>query len=230
MKTECPCAVEIEAEQERLLLRQMLRAHERDRRLTAYEIHDGLVQHAVAARMYLESICQAEGTLGAEATDKLRQATRQLDAAILEARRLIGGLRPPVLDERGVAAAIHHLVGDQPEEGPVVLMDARLESRRFEPLLEATAYRIVQEGLTNARRHSQSDRVEVVLRESNDRLRIEIRDWGIGFDPKHVRTDCYGLRGMRERAELLHGWLEVKSTSGEGTRIIVELPILASRS
>jgi signal transduction histidine kinase len=86
-------------------------------------------------------------------------------------------------------------------------------------------YRIVQEGLTNARRHSHSDRILVSLKQRDNRLRIEIRDWGVGFDPQTVHENRFGLQGIRERARLLEGRCRIKSKPGKGTCIVVELPV-----
>ena len=91
-------------------------------------------------------------------------------------------------------------------------------------------YRIVQEGLSNARNHSKSKEILVSLKQRGDRLRIEIRDWGMGFDPETVREDHFGLEGIRERARLLGGKCNIKSTPGEGTSIVVELPVVERES
>ena len=82
-------------------------------------------------------------------------------------------------------------------------------------------YRIVQEGLSNARNHSKSKKIRVSLKQWGDRLRIEIRDWGVGFDPKIAQEDHFGLEGIRERARLLGGECSIKSKAGKGTRIMV---------
>ena len=102
-----------------------------------------------------------------------------------EARRLIAGVRPPILDESGVVAAISHLVNEQNHlKGPKIEYRSEVNFDRLAPILENAIYRIVQEGLTNACKHSKSEKVRVSLVQQEDRVRIEIRDWGIGFDPK----------------------------------------------
>jgi len=87
-------------------------------------------------------------------------------------------------------------------------------------------YRIVQEALANARNHSNSNRILVSLVQRDDRLWIEVRDWGVGFDVKKVQKDRFGLAGIRERARLLGGKCRVKSRPGEGSSIMVELPVV----
>ena len=90
--------------------------------------------------------------------------------------------------------------------------------------MENSIFRIVQEGLANARRHSHSDKVRIELARQQDQLRIEIRDWGVGFDPEGVEADRSGLEGIRERTRLFGGHAVVESTPGEGTTIVVTLP------
>ena len=120
----------------------------------------------------------------------------------LEARRLISGVRPPILDESGVLAAIAHLVNEQSfQGGPQILFRSNVKFNRLARVLENVVYRIVQEGLTNAARHSQSKIVRVHLLQRGEMVRIEIQDLGIGFDPKKVRRDQFGLAGIREQRD-----------------------------
>ena len=143
-----------------------------------------------------------------------------------EARRIISGVRPPILDESGVVAAIAHLVHDPAiAQGPEIRVHSDVTFTRLAPVLENAIYRIVQEGLTNARKHSQSPNVRISLLQRGDQIRIEIRDWGIGFDPKAVKKSHFGLAGIRERARVLGGKCGIRSTLGEGTFITVELPL-----
>ena len=112
-----------------------------------------------------------------------------------EARRLISGVRPPILDESGVMAAIVHLVYDPAfEQGPKIDFRNRAKFKRLAPVLENVIYRIVQEGLTNARNHSKSKEILVGLKQRGDRLRIEIRDWGTGFDPRQSTKIALGWK------------------------------------
>ena len=113
-----------------------------------------------------------------------------------EARRLIAGVRPPILDEEGVVAAVAHLVNEQSRlKGPKIEYRSRVDFDRLAPILENAIYRIAQEGLANACQHSKSEKVRVSLLQREDRVRIEIRDWGIGFDPKAVRGEPFRSGG-----------------------------------
>jgi signal transduction histidine kinase len=208
----------------RRLMEQMLHSHERDRRLIAYEIHDGLVQDVAAAHMELQTLLQSRLPSGFP-RDQVQLAADLVGKSVSQARELISGLRPPILDELGVVAAIEYLIESRQGGRPWVSFTAQVEFDRLEPLLEATIYRIVQEAVTNVKRHSQSDRSEIRLTQVGDRIHIEIEDWGIGFDPAGVTKDRFGLEGIRERARLLRGRAVINSAPGRGARIFVDLPV-----
>ena len=163
-----------------------------------------------------------------------KEAAKAFDAGMtmlrqghFEARRLIAGVRPPILDEAGVVAAIGHLVNEQSRlKGPKIEYRSRVAFDRLAPTLENAIYRIAQEALTNACKHSKSEKVRVSLLQQGDRVRIEIRDWGVGFDPKAMPGNRFGLEGIRQRARLLGGKCSIESKAGKGTRITVELPVV----
>ena len=212
---------------EKTLLEQMLSVHERDRKLLAYEIHDGLVQEATGARLQLQSLLESQHVASAVAKERIQLASDMMAAAVREARQLISGLRPPVLDERGVVPAIHYMIENRSSGigGPRISFTTHVQFDRLDTQLENTIYRIAQEALTNAIRYSESDRVEIRLRQLHDVAELEIEDWGIGFNPMRVSKDRYGLLGIKERARLLHGRAEIYSSPGKGTRVRVKLPI-----
>jgi signal transduction histidine kinase len=148
-----------------------------------------------------------------------------------DARRLISGVRPPILDEERIAAALTHLVNDyRREKGPTIEFSSKVAFDRLVPIWENAVYRIAQEALTNACRHSRSKRVQVELAQQGDVLRLKVRDWGIGFNPGEVEEGRFGLAGMRERARLLGGTISVQSAPGKGTRIAVKLPLAMRES
>lgn len=216
----------IHREQE--LLRQMLELSERDRELIAFEIHDGFAQQLTGALLRLESSAQ----LAMEQPDESRRAfadgLRLLRESIEESRRLVSGLRPPVLDEFGVLPAIEHLILDNRSEGgPNIELVAPDNLPRFARPIENALFRVAQESLTNARRHSGTDRVRLEISLDATHVRLSVRDWGIGFDPDQVAPRHFGLRGICERARLLGGWATIDSAPGRGTCIRVELPRVA---
>jgi PAS domain S-box-containing protein len=212
---------------ERRTLKHMLKASDHERRLIAYDIHDGLAQELAAAIMQFETFNHLKEVKPKQAADAYHAAMTMLRQGHFEVRRLISGVRPPILDQSGVMAAIAHLIHEPPfDQGPMIDFRSRVSFNRLDPILENVVYRIVQEGLTNARNHSNSSKILVSLVQRGGRLRIEIRDWGVGFDPKAVRENCFGLKGIRQRARILRGKCSIKSKAGEGTAVIVELPVV----
>jgi PAS domain S-box-containing protein len=212
---------------EQRLLRELLNLQEHDRQLVAYEIHDGLAQQLTAAWFKFQSIepLREKDPVGAKAM--FDAALEMLRESLAETRRLIGGLRPPILDESGVVAAIDYLVCEQRQRGgPEIEFDHHVEFDRLAAPLEIAVFRIVQECLTNACRYSQSEKVLVELGQAGGRVLIRVQDWGIGFDPAQVQGEHFGLRGIRERARLLGGSATVEAAPAKGTRVIVELPLL----
>ena len=211
---------------ERHLLRELLDLQEKDRKLVSYEIHDGLAQQLTGTLMRLQSVERFQNRDTEAAQRAFDEAVRLLCAAIVETRRLIDGLRPPLLDERGIAAALEELIAQHKATDSLhVELTHNLAGKRFAPPLEIAVFRIVQESLTNACRYSQSEKIRVELTLADDKIIINVRDWGVGFEPSRVSGDHFGLRGIRERARLLDGTAEVRSSPGDGTHIHAELPI-----
>ncbi|HVX14035.1 MAG TPA: PAS domain S-box protein [Pirellulales bacterium] len=207
---------------DREFLQHLLSLSESDRQLVAYEIHDGLVQYVTASLMHLDSLVQL---LPPEVPRQNLDVSRSLlRDALGEARRLISGLRPPILDEAGVVAAIDYMVREQADDCQIEFThDVR--SARFPPLIESALFRVCQEALTNVRKHSGASRATIDLREENGVVRLAISDNGVGFDAGSVTGQTFGLQGMRERARLLGGHTVIDSAPAMGTRITVELPI-----
>ena len=214
---------QIRAEQAEL--RESLLSRERDRRLIACEIHDGLAQQLVGAKMHLEAYRLQRERRPEQAEQNLQECLDLLVHGVQESRNLIQGLRPPDLDGLGLVPAIRHIADDAGKAGLPVEVDSDLGDDRLPGRIEDTVYRIVQEGLTNARVHSGSDRAWVRLRRTEGWLRIEIRDRGCGFDPEAVREGFHGLRGARQRVRVFGGTFTIESRVGEGTRLVVVLPV-----
>lgn len=218
---------EAEVQKEQDLLRQMLELLERDRELAAFEIHDGVAQQMTGAMLNFEASAQLAKTSPDEAKRTYREGLRLLRQSIEEARRLISGLRPPVLDSFGIIPAIEHLIRQATvASGLDIELQTAGQFDRLARPLENAVFRIVQESLTNACRYSETERICVDLNRVGDRIRIAVRDWGVGFDPEQVPSDHFGLRGIRERARLLGGTSSIETAPGKGTCIVVELPLV----
>lgn len=222
----------IRGEHERL--RQMLEFVEHERRILGYEIHDGLAQQLAGALLLFQAfgerrraMAEATAAAGPDPGETFDAAVQLLREAIAESRRLIDDLRPMILEEAGLLPALEE-VGRQCRArwGLDVEFVWRVTLPRFAPHLETAIFRIVQESLTNVRRHSRAKRARVELAEQGGRLRLEVRDWGAGFDTRLRRPGHYGLEGIRERARLLGGKAAIESAPDQGTRVIVDLPVI----
>ena len=209
--------------------RARVAAAEEERRRWARELHDETLQGLAAVALALAGARRdaSPGALG----DALELAAESLRSEIDGLRSLITELRPAALDELGLESAVAALAERAARQGIQVelLVDLGYERGRrpdrLAPELEIAIYRIIQEALTNARKHggATSARVEVV--EDAERVELTVRDEGRGFDPAVRRAGGFGLVGMRERVELASGTLEVQSAPGQGTTVRATLPI-----
>lgn len=210
---------------ERELLWELVNLQQRELKLIGYEIHDGLVQQLTGALWQLHTYRKQRDVNRDEAQRTFEGAIQLLSDVMDEARGLIGGLTSPLLDESGIVPAVDCLVGDAGRlGGPEIEFVHNFHVERMAPPLERAIFRIVQESLTNACRHSRSKRVRVQLTKEDGHIRIEVQDWGIGFNAERVDKNRFGLQGIRERVRLLHGEINVDTAQGEGTRIAVRLP------
>jgi PAS domain S-box-containing protein len=218
-------------QKEQDLIRHLLELAERDREVVAFEIHDGFAQQLAGAKMQFEASARLQQSNPAQARKTFDMGLQLLHEGIQESRRLVSGLRPPVLDAFGVVPAIEHLIlQDRTPEGPEIELAVEVQFDRLARPLENAVFRIVQESLTNALKHSRSPKVRVHLADDGQRVYVTVRDWGVGFDPDRVAEGHFGLRGIRERARLLDGRATIESTPGGGTTIRVELPLVPQES
>ncbi|MFM7207018.1 MAG: ATP-binding protein [Planctomycetaceae bacterium] len=207
---------------EQTVLRRLIEIQERERQLVSYEIHDGLAQYIAGAIMHFEAhLHDLQGRASREAVDGMRL----LRAAAEESRRLIGGLRPPSLDELGIVDAIDSLVADARIEIPDVEFVHHLPGERLPLPLETVIFRIVQESLTNARRYAEASRAEVRLERTADGILVSVRDDGRGFDVEAVPDSHFGLEGIRQRCRMFGAAPRIASSPGAGTTIEVVLPL-----
>jgi PAS domain S-box-containing protein len=214
-------------ERDRQNLWHMLQASNQERQFISHEIHDGLAQHLAAAGMQLQVHDALKENSPDEAKKAYETALKLLRQAHVESRRLISEVRPPVMDNNGLETAISHLVHKlRRRGGPKVEFDSGVQFDRLPPFLENAIYRIVQEALTNACKHSKGKKVTVTMTQEGQDVRLEVRDWGIGFNPNSLGKGHLGLEGIRQRVRLLGGRLSIESTPGSGTLVQVVVPIL----
>jgi len=206
--------------------RETIAATERERGRWARELHDESLQSLAGLRVLLSAARRSEP---GELDDLLVKGIEQIDTAIAEMRRLIADLRPSTLDQLGLGPALEAL-GERTGGAAIevqVILDLDFESGRSESRLrsevEDAVYRLVQEALNNAVHHGEAQRVVVEVQEEGASLRVRVSDDGKGFNP-NAQTKGFGLIGMRERAELAGGNLELRSSPGEGTTIDALIP------
>lgn len=219
-------------EENRRLVRRLLRAQEEERRLAAYDLHDGPVQQLAAASMFLErAAIGLAASAPAEAAPALARAREHVSGALARIRRIVAGLRPPDLDDAGLVGALEGLVARQRERASAQIEYRHLDDLpRLDPETETVLYHIAEEALSNAVRHSGADRITLLLEESGDMATLTIQDTGRGFareadQPAHDLGEHVGLSAMRERAEMLGGTFEIRTEPREGTSVIVRVPI-----
>jgi PAS domain S-box-containing protein len=218
--------------QVRELLGQLVDAEEEERRHMARELHDSLGQHLAALTLGLHALDRDAALPAAlrERVGALLAATRRLEDDV---DRLAHQLRPTALDDLGLDDALRELAQAWQQDAGVEL-EAHvrgLRGRRLPRELETTAYRIVQEALTNVRKHAGASRVGLIVETRGDMLRVIVEDDGRGFDAAAVAGAAsapgrrLGLRGMAERASLAGGQLEMETAPGQGTTLYLTLPL-----
>lgn len=206
---------------------------ESERRVIARDLHDAAGQTLTAIRINLELLAQTLARPGSDATPLVKRTATLVDETVEEIRRAVGSLGPAVVEDVGLAEAIARLCDDVAEHtGSTVLRSFTLDDLELPPALETTAYRVVQEALTNVTRHARASHIDVRLASVDEGLEITIVDDGVGFDLQRTtqESDRHGLLGMRERVELIGGRIDIDSKSGAGTRIRATLPLRRAQS
>jgi signal transduction histidine kinase len=127
--------------------------------------------------------------------------------------------------DRPFSEAVRALIADSQETGLVVTLHVEGTAQKASPQTELALYRTLQEALTNVRKHARASRVDVVLEYQENAVRMEVNDNGVGFSAAEDEDEKFGLRGIRERVELLRGRMEIGAGSSGGVRLMVELPI-----
>jgi PAS domain S-box-containing protein len=206
------------------LVGKLFRAQEEERRRVAYEVHDGLAQVASAAHQHLQAFARRYSPGTERGRRDLERILRLVRGTVSDARRIIANLRPTVLDDLGLAATISQEVESLRAEGYQVDYEEDLREKRLPDAAEIALYRVVQEALTNMRKHAQTRRVRIELRRWEQEVRLEVRDYGRGFDPTAQPLESgpgerVGLVGMQERVSALGGTLEIHSRAGVGTSV-----------
>ena len=227
-RTRATEALEEKSRQLRSLSRRVLEAQETERRRVAHELHDELGQSLTAIKINLQS---RERFKDRSPTELNAENLRIVESALQHVRRLAVALRPSVLDDLGLIPALRGIAEQTAARGGFeVHFQPALPEGRLPPDVETACFRIVQEALTNISRHAHAHRVDIDLFHDGDALVLGIHDDGCGFEVAAVRErasagDSIGLLGMKERATLLGGQLDIESIPGMGSTVRMRCPL-----
>ncbi len=229
-RSELAAARERERAREEML-GAVIGAQEAERARVARDLHDqigqGLTSVLLGLRLVETSLERDQPDLG-DARRRTAEVRELVADALADVRQLAFDLRPTVLDDVGLVAALRRLTGDLSARHGLAVeltLDAVDEDGRFRGQVETVVYRVVQEALTNVVRHARASRARVALAQEDRCLRAVVTDDGTGFDPEAAGGRSLGLLGMRERASLVGGWAAVTSTPESGTRVELEVPV-----
>jgi PAS domain S-box-containing protein len=213
------------------LLERIITAQEGERQRIAYELHDTLGQLLSALNLRLSMAQGLDGILPTvrDELGQLQALTKRVD---VEVDRLTMELRPPALEHLGLADALHSYAQEWTATSGVTVdvLLRGLDGIRLAPAVETTAYRIVQEALSNVLKHAQESAVSVIVERRARELRVLVEDDGVGFEPHQGGAQGtggrqVGLLGMAERATLTGGELSIESSPGAGTTIYLHIPL-----
>jgi len=227
MTSELARSDEIRREREvlrRQLLEGVIAAQEDERRRISRELHDSTAQNLTSLMVGLknmDTICD-NAQVRVQAQD-LRAITGQV---LEDVHNIAFQLRPTVLDDLGLPAAIERLVHEWQKRCQISVDSVvHLGGKRLPENVETALYRIIQEALTNVSRHAHARSVSVLVERRTNEVVAVVEDNGKGLDPADLAVDRLGVAGMRERAELLSGKMTIESAPGSGTSLFIQIPI-----
>jgi len=207
----------------RLALKRAVDSQEEERKRISRELHDEIGQALTSILIRLKSL--QDVTDLEVITDRINGIRYLASQAIEEMRRLSMDLRPAALDNLGIIPALRWYIGQSMEQNQIEIQFIAPERmERLPPEVEIVLYRVAQEGLNNAMRHSQAKRIEVKLDLTPRFIWLSISDNGQGFDADTLHRGL-GLVGVRERVELLKGQCRIDTQRGKGTRLWIEIPL-----
>lgn len=204
---------------------KIIEAQEEERKRIAREIHDGPAQ-AMANVLLKSELCERLITKDVEeAKTELKNLKNIVQQSLKEVRKIIYDLRPSALDDLGLIPALSRYIKNFSEDtGIFVDFTVLSDYKRLAPETEITCFRVVQEALTNIKKHSKAKNASVKFEFGMRFISIIIKDDGIGFDKQNIGQG-YGLMGMRERVEILNGKFEISSFKNKGTQIYISIPV-----
>ena len=200
------------------------RVREAEKSRIARELHDELGQALTALKIDVVWMKQNLHAPTAELASKLTEMQLLVDGTVAATRRISSDLRPLILDDLGLAAAVEWLVQNFTQRTSVPCELAMAADLDLGEPLATSVFRVLQESLTNIAKHAKATQVEVTLEREGDHVVLTVQDNGVGFDTSAARGEgSFGLLGVRERATLLGGEVKIESTPGKGTRVEMRL-------
>jgi signal transduction histidine kinase len=220
---------QVRAGHERLqsLSRRLVEVQESERRYIARELHDEASQ-ALTALMFGLSLLEQDANQPEILQKRVAELKRLTDGVLEDLHRLAIGLRPASLDYLGLVPALEQLVQTSAERYPVNFRfktAGLTQEDRLPDYVETSLYRIVQEALTNAVRYAKAQNIDVILELRDGKVLVMVEDDGVGFETAEMHKSGHlGLMGIQERAQMLAGTVEIESSPGCGTTVVVEVP------
>jgi two-component system sensor histidine kinase UhpB len=220
----------------RALSERALNAQEEERRRIARGLHDDTAQTISTLIIYLERLEAAPPTDPAESQQKLSVIRRMATSMLEDLRKNIWDLRPTILDDLGLVPAIRWFAQSDLEEAGVNLQfDFQSENLRLSPPLETMLFRVSQEAVNNILHHANASTAKICLWKDQSKIWFEVEDDGQGFDVERTSGEAVakkqlGLLGIQERVSLVGGEVKITSSPGQGTRLVVWVPLLKGNS
>jgi two-component system sensor histidine kinase DegS len=219
-------------QQRQLLGLRIIKAQEEERQRVAREIHDGPAQSMSNVVLKAEICERLVDTEPFKAKGELKQLKSVVRETLSDVRKIIYNLRPMSLDDLGLIPTLQRYIMTYQEESKMsVLFKTRGISDDVMPEISLTVFRLVQEAISNIKKHAQASNVTIILEFLDKKINLYIYDDGKGFDINAVKIKCtdissgFGLFSMRERVELLNGKFEIDSSLGKGTKLRITVPL-----
>ncbi|NIK12490.1 sensor histidine kinase [Alkalibacillus almallahensis] len=206
---------------------KIIDAQEEERRKLSRDIHDGPAQMLANVMIRSDIVTKTLRERGIdEATKELKEVKELVRNALYEVRKIIYDLRPMALDDLGLVPTLRKYLKTVEDYHEIkVEFKAKESDKRYNQKFEAAVFRLVQESVQNAIKHADTSLIEVIFEETVQQVNVQVIDHGKGFDIETEKESSFGLTGMRERVDMLGGTIELKSQSGQGTKVLMQLPV-----
>lgn len=215
----------------RMLSRKIIESQENERKRVAKELHDSVGGNLAAIKLALEQKLTSMDKGPRDDIYSLEEIVGNIKDTILEVRRISNHMMPAVLEEMGLVKTIHWFCRQQGKfhQNSRFITQLEIEEESIHELLKVTIFRIIQEAVNNAIKHSGADTIQLSLSEVDDCIKLCVTDNGCGFDPENISSNPdpmsgFGLKGMNDRAMVCDGTFEIDSEIGKGTKIKFSLP------